>query len=136
MKCIDLFAGCGGLSLGFEKAGYDVLAAFDYWDLSIAVYKANFKHLIVKQDLTKEQEAIKAIKAFSPEIIMGGPPCQDFSSAGKRDVNGGRADLTHHYANIVCAVKPEWFVMENVEQIKKSHVIQEVVARFQDADMD
>lgn len=133
MKCIDLFAGCGGLSLGFEKAGYDVLAAFDYWDLSIAVYKANFKHLIVKQDLTKEQEAIKAIKAFSPEIIMGGPPCQDFSSAGKRDVNGGRADLTHHYANIVCAVKPEWFVMENVEQIKKSHVIQEVVAQFQDA---
>lgn len=133
MKSVDLFAGCGGLSLGFEKAGYDVLAAFDYWDPSIAVYKANFKHAIFKQDLTREKESIKAIRSFSPEIIMGGPPCQDFSSAGKRDVNGGRADLTYHYANIVCAVKPEWFVMENVEQIKKSHIIQEVVDQFQAA---
>ena len=130
MKCVDLFAGCGGLSLGFEKAGFDVVAAFDHWDPSIEVYKANFSHPIYKQDLTNEIESIEKINKYSPDLIMGGPPCQDFSSAGKRDVTQGRADLTYHFANIVCSVKPEWFVMENVEQIKKSHILSEVVEQF------
>ncbi len=61
---------------------------------------------------------------------MGGPPCQDFSSAGKRDTSLGRASLTYHFANIVCAVKPEWFVMENVEQIKKSQILQDIICQF------
>jgi DNA (cytosine-5)-methyltransferase 1 len=130
MKCVDLFSGCGGLSLGFEQAGFDVVAAFEYWEPSIEVYKANFTHPIFKQDLTQEQEAIKKIKSFSPDLIMGGPPCQDFSSAGKRDVTQGRADLTYHFANIVCSVSPSWFVMENVEQIKKSHILQDIVDQF------
>lgn len=94
MKCVDLFAGCGGLSLGFEKAGFNVAAAFEYWEPSIEIYKQNFTHPIFQQDLTNEKESIKKIKAYSPDLIMGGPPCQDFSSAGKRDVTQGRADLT------------------------------------------
>lgn len=130
MKCVDLFAGCGGLSLGFEKAGFNVVAAFENWEPAIEVYKKNFTHPIFKQDLTNETEAIAAIKAFSPDLIMGGPPCQDFSSAGKRDVTQGRADLTYHFANIVCTIKPEWFVMENVEQVKKSHILSDVVEQF------
>lgn len=130
MKCVDLFSGCGGLSLGFEKSGFDVVAAFEYWEPAIEVYKRNFKHPIFKQDLTNENEAIDKIKEFAPDLIMGGPPCQDFSSAGKRDTTRGRADLTYHFANIVCTIKPEWFVMENVEQIKKSHILSDVVAQF------
>jgi len=131
MKCVDLFSGCGGFSLGFEKAGFNVVAAFEYWEPSIDVYKQNFTHPVLQQDLTKENESIIKIKSYAPDLIMGGPPCQDFSSAGKRDLKQGRADLTYHFANIVCSIKPEWFVMENVEQIKKSHILSEVAGQFE-----
>lgn len=131
MKCIDLFSGCGGLSLGFERAGFEVVAAFENWQPAIQVYKDNFNHPVFQQDLTNEEESIERIKNFSPDLIMGGPPCQDFSSAGKRDITLGRADLTYHFANIVCSIMPQWFVMENVEQIKKSHILAEVVDQFQ-----
>lgn len=131
MKCVDLFSGCGGLSLGFERAGFEVVAAFENWQPAIQVYKDNFNHPVFQQDLTNEEESIERIKNFSPDLIMGGPPCQDFSSAGKRDITLGRADLTYHFANIVCSIMPQWFVMENVEQIKKSHILAEVVDQFQ-----
>ncbi|NOS57343.1 MAG: DNA cytosine methyltransferase [Cyclobacteriaceae bacterium] len=133
MRCVDLFAGCGGLSLGFENAGFEVVAAFENWQPSIEVYKANFAHPVFNQDLANEAEAIAKILPLAPDIIMGGPPCQDFSSAGKRDITQGRADLTYHFANIVCAVKPKWFVMENVDQIKKSHILQDVIEQFSQA---
>jgi DNA (cytosine-5)-methyltransferase 1 len=131
MKCVDLFAGCGGLSLGFEKSGFEVSAAFEYWEPAIEVYSKNFNHPIYKQDLSNERDSIDKIKQFSPDLIMGGPPCQDFSSAGKRDVTQGRADLTYHFSNIVCSIEPEWFVMENVEQIKKSHILADVIKQFE-----
>ncbi|MFC7782129.1 DNA cytosine methyltransferase [Legionella taurinensis] len=131
MRCIDLFAGCGGMSLGFQNAGFTIMAAFENWKPAINVYKENFHHPIFEQDLTDEKNAIEKIKEYLPDLIMGGPPCQDFSSAGKRDINGGRADLTYNFANIVCAVKPEWFVMENVEQIKKSHILVDIIDQFE-----
>ncbi|WP_353570017.1 DNA cytosine methyltransferase [Candidatus Albibeggiatoa sp. nov. BB20] len=130
MKCVDLFAGCGGLSLGFQQADFDVVAAFDNWQPAIEVYQANFSHPVIEQDLANEAESIKKIQQYQPDIIMGGSPCQDFSSAGKRDVTLGRADLTYNFANIVCSVKPKWFVMENVEQIKKSYILQDIVEQF------
>lgn len=130
MKCVDLFAGCGGLSLGFEKAGYEIVHAFDSWEPAISVYRKNFKHPISNLDLTNEAIAVDALNRLKPDLIMGGPPCQDFSSAGKRDTSLGRADLTCNYTNIVCGVKPEWFVMENVEQIKKSHISRKIVEQF------
>ncbi|WP_342597770.1 DNA cytosine methyltransferase [Cyanobacterium aponinum UTEX 3222] len=130
MKCVDLFAGCGGMSLGFSLAGFDIIGAFDNWDEAIEVYRDNFSHPIFKQDLQNEQESINKIQELTPDLIIGGPPCQDFSSAGKRDLSMGRADLTYSFANIVCAVKPSWFVMENVEQIKKSYILKEVIEQF------
>jgi DNA (cytosine-5)-methyltransferase 1 len=130
IRCVDLFSGCGGLSLGFENAGFNVVAAYDNWQAAIDVYKENFSHPIENLDLTDEAKAIKAINCHNPELLMGGPPCQDFSSAGKRDISLGRADLTYHFANIVCAIKPRWFVMENVERIKNSHILQDIVFQF------
>ena len=120
MKCVDLFSGCGGLSLGFQNEGFDVVAAFENWKPAIDVYRQNFTHPIFELDLHNEIIATETIKKLNPDLIMGGPPCQDFSSAGKRDVSLGRADLTYNFANIVCNVKHKWFVMENVEQIKKT----------------
>jgi len=56
IKVVDLFCGCGGLSLGFQKAGFKILAAFDNWDDAIAVYHTNFKHPVIKQDLSNERK--------------------------------------------------------------------------------
>lgn len=129
MKVVDLFAGCGGLSLGFQQAGFDVVAAFDYWDPAINVYRKNFAHPIIKLDISTVTD-YSIISDYKPDMIIGGPPCQDFSSAGKRDEDNGRGDLTIHFANIIGSVKPEWFVMENVERILKTNKLQEAKAIF------
>lgn len=128
IKVIDLFCGCGGLSLGFQKAGFKILAAFDNWDDAITVYHNNFKHPVIKQDLSNVEEAISKVAKYKPDMIIGGPPCQDFSSAGKRDENNGRGDLTISYAHVVAAIKPEWFVMENVDRITKTGKLVEAQA--------
>lgn len=120
MKAVDMFCGCGGLSLGFEKAGFEIVAAFDSWDAAIACYKDNFDHPIFKEDISETDKIIDLIRGYAPEIIIGGPPCQDFSHAGKRS-EGGRADLTKSFAEIVTDLLPVWFVMENVDRIQNSN---------------
>ncbi len=124
MRVVDLFAGCGGLSLGFQKAGFEIEAAFDNWDKAIDVYKKNLHHTVIQTDLSNVHLVSKIIENFTPDIIIGGPPCQDFSSAGKRDENNGRGDLTVSYAEIVSIVKPKWFVMENVDRIIRTKKLQ------------
>lgn len=126
MRAVDLFSGCGGMSLGFGEAGFDVVAAFDNWDKAVEVYNANFSHPCYLEDLANVETVIPEIAKFDPDVIIGGPPCQDFSSAGKRDTTLGRADLTYKFAEIVERTKPAWFVMENVEQIKKSTILKNV----------
>jgi DNA (cytosine-5)-methyltransferase 1 len=126
MKVLDLFAGCGGMSLGFQNVGFEIVAAFDNWKPSIQVYKANFTHPIFEKDLS-DIENHKMLNEIPVDMIMGGPPCQDFSSAGKRDENQGRGDLTVVFAEIVKKNAPEWFVMENVERIIKSDKLQEAI---------
>jgi len=117
MRVVDLFAGCGGMSLGFEQAGFEVVAAFDNWDPAINIYRENFSHPIYKKDLS-EENICETIKNFEPNIIMGGPPCQDYSIAGKRGI-GERANLTIQFARIVSEIKPEWVVFENVYNIER-----------------
>lgn len=124
MKVVDLFCGCGGFSLGMQKAGYEVVAAYDNWEPAIKVYNENFKHPIYNIDLQNiNQENIKSMKKLNPDIIIGGPPCQDYSSAGNRDENGGRADLTISFAEIVSNIRPKYFIMENVNDIKKYNTL-------------
>ncbi len=132
MRTVDLFSGCGGLSLGFQNAGFEIQAAFDKWQPAIQVYRDNFDHPIYDFDLsTMESKAF--IKQLKPEIIIGGPPCQDFSSAGKRDETLGRADLTISFAEIINYCQPEWFVMENVGRIIKSRILKEAINIFKSA---
>jgi DNA (cytosine-5)-methyltransferase 1 len=133
MKTVDLFAGCGGLSLGLGRAGHEVVAAMDNWDPAIAVYRENFEHEMLKQDLSDVASSVEAVNRFHPDLVAGGPPCQDFSSAGLQNHAGTRADLTYKYADIICSVKPKYFIMENVERIRKSHVLPEVIGQFTDA---
>ncbi len=130
ITAVDLFSGCGGLSLGFQKAGINILAAIDNWDIALDIYRENFNHPAIQQDLSDEVTSIKIIRKFAPEMIIGGSPCQDFSSAGKRNLNGDRANLTHNFANIVCEIKPKWFVMENVRRITKSSILSQISEQF------
>jgi len=132
MKVIDLFAGCGGLTLGFQQAGFDVVAAFDHWQPAIDVYKANFRHPIFNVDLAEITD-YSLFSQWVPEMIVGGPPCQDFSSAGKRNENNGQGNLTVSFAEIVCHVKPRWFIMENVERIITSDKLKQVKKLFVEA---
>jgi len=132
LRTVDLFSGCGGMTLGFQNAGFDITAAVDNWKPAIDVYKENFKHPIYDFDLATE-ESMEFINSLNPNLIIGGPPCQDFSSAGKRDDTLGRADLTISYAEIVNKVRPQWFAMENVERIKKSRVLRETIEILENA---
>ena len=132
MEIVDLFSGCGGLSLGFQNAGFEIKSAFDKWEPAVKVYRENFNHPIYDTDLGSE-EGLEFVKSLKPQMIIGGPPCQDFSSAGKRDETLGRADLTVSFANIVSETQPEWFVMENVERIMKSHILKDALQIFKNA---
>jgi len=133
LTVVDLFSGCGGLSLGIQNAGFDVIAGFDNWELAINVYQQNFKHPAFLIDLGNLQSQFDIIQRFNPDIIAGGPPCQDFSSAGKRNENLGRGDLTISFAEIVAFVKPRFFIMENVERFVKSTKYKEAKKIFQSA---
>lgn len=121
LNVVDLFAGCGGLSLGFIQAGFNVAASFDNWETAVKHCTLNFQHQAVQCNLGDVPNATDKIRQFSPDIIIGGPPCQDFSSAGKRDEAGGRADLTLAFAEIVRNISPQFFVMENVDRAIKSN---------------
>lgn len=131
-RTIDLFSGCGGMSLGFQNAGYDILAAYDNWEPAVNVYRLNFTHPIYSEDLSKE-EVQDNITAYKPNVIIGGPPCQDFSSAGHRNENLGRAVLTYTYRDIILRIKPKYFVMENVPEITKSQILIKIRESFKDA---
>lgn len=133
MRVVDLFCGCGGLSLGFQKAGFDVVAAYDNWDAALRVYGKSFSHTARKLDLSDVDMCSEVVSSDRPQIIIGEPPCQDFSSAGKRNEENGRGNLTVDYAKIISRVRPEWFVMENVERITKTCKLVKAREIFRDA---
>lgn len=132
-KIVDLFCGCGGMTLGMEKAGYNVLAGFDIWKPAIEVYKANFKHPVIQLDLSDVKSSVEEISKYSPDIIVGGPPCQDFSTAGHQDESRGRAILSVCYSEIICSIKPRFFVMENVAAIHNTESFKLAINNFRKA---
>ena len=117
IKCVDLFCGCGGMSLGFEASGFNIVAGIDNWKAAIRVYEKNFDHPIIEKDLMDVEGAAELIAGYTPGLIIGGPPCQDFSTAGFQDESRGRAILSICYSQIVSLVRPKYFVMENVPNL-------------------
>lgn len=133
MNVVDLFSGCGGLSLGFQSAGMNVVAAYDNWPAAAWVYGINFDHPIHTLDLSSEENAAENIGRYCPNMIVGGPPCQDFSSAGLRNEDNGRGNLTVSYSRIISILRPEWFVMENVSTITKTNKLVVATETFRNA---
>lgn len=114
-KIIDLFCGAGGLSLGFEKAGFEIEFAIDMWEDAIKTYNHNHANKVAKcQDIHElTDEFLKSLKGKIVGVI-GGPPCQGYSTVGTRDVNDPRNHLYLEYCRVVEKVDPDFFVIENV----------------------
>ena len=119
MNVIDLFCGCGGFSKGLIDAGLNIIAGIDIWDKAINSYNKNFhNHKAYVEDLTlfsPEDFDIKYNKDNKKiHLIVGGPPCQSFSIAGKRDKNDPRNSLFAEFVKYLNYFKPNAFIMENV----------------------
>lgn len=117
---LDLFCGCGGLSLGFEMAGFDVKLSIDNWEDALVTYRKNHQSTkTVNGDLiTLKPEDIEAqYDIHDVSVIIGGPPCQGFSVAGKRIIDDDRNKLYKSFVRFVEHFQPKAFVMENVPNI-------------------
>lgn len=117
---IDLFSGCGGLSLGFEMAGFKVNLAIDNWEDALVTYRYNHKGTnTLNADLLQldPKEIEENYNLHNISVIIGGPPCQGFSVAGKRIIDDDRNKLYKSFVRFVKHFQPKAFVMENVPNI-------------------
>ncbi len=130
---IDLFCGCGGFSLGLERAGLRCLAAIDFESKATETFRANFPKVpqVLQRDLTKlaPAELSKILGPAVVDVIVGGPPCQGFSTARQRDganhgaarfIEDDRRHLYRQFLKYVAYFKPRLFVMENVLGIQSA----------------
>ncbi len=133
LTCLDLFCGCGGFSLGMERAGFRVLAAIDFNAVAVATFRKNLPTVphALERDLTAypPTELAKLIDATKVDVIVGGPPCQGFSTARQRDganhgerrlIYDARRHLYREFLRYVEYFQPRVFVMENVLGIRSA----------------
>jgi len=114
---IDLFAGAGGWSIGFENAGYEHLQMYDFNESACLTSKHNFGNIVNCVDLSKHKKLVFP----KPDILVGSPPCQGFSNEGKKDANDPRNSLVWSFFDIVEKVDPYFVVFENVPGFKRSY---------------
>ncbi|EEX50436.1 DNA cytosine methyltransferase [Pasteurella dagmatis] len=138
MKVISLFSGCGGLDLGFEKAGFEIPVANEYDKTIWATFKANHpKTKLIEGDIRSIKE-----DDFPNEIdgIIGGPPCQSWSEAGSlRGINDARGQLFFDYIRILKSKQPKFFLAENVSGMlanRHSEAVQNILKMFEDCGYD
>ena len=129
----DLFCGAGGLTLGFKEVehkgyGFKVVAAVDVWKRACETYKVNHPEVeVICGDIRDPwvKEKLAKVTGGHVDVVIGGPPCEAFSLAGKRDPNDPRARLFYDYVEIVARLQPYVFVMENVKGILTMLTIRE-----------
>lgn len=115
-KVVDLFSGAGGLTYGFNK-DFNILFGVEHDKDAAKTYSANFNHPILNEDICKLDTNELLEKYGKADIVIGGPPCQGFSMAGKRDNKDPRNSLFMEYLRFVKAFEPKYFIMENVPGI-------------------
>jgi DNA (cytosine-5)-methyltransferase 1 len=137
---IDLFAGVGGLSLGFEAAGFDVVAAVEFDPVHAAAHEYNFpyaKTFCVDMNKLETSELKNALdeKGYEElDMLVGGPPCQGFSTMGKRNLDDPRNKLVFEYLRVVQDLRPKYFILENVPGMiagKQIKFVEELVDEFE-----
>lgn len=136
MKIIDLFCGIGGLSLGFEQAGFEVVSAIDMWDDAIKTYNHNRENKVGK---------VISVEDFNDTIlneiltnntisgVIGGPPCQGFSTVGQRNVDDPRNKLYIEFYKTVKKANPDFFLIENVKgllTLNKGAFVKDILDKF------
>ncbi|MBI2424058.1 MAG: DNA cytosine methyltransferase [Candidatus Hydrogenedentes bacterium] len=136
---IELFAGAGGMSLGFEQAGFDLVAAVELDPVHCAVHEFNFPNCTalcrdIRQVSGVELKALAKQRGGSVDLVFGGPPCQGFSLIGKRAIDDPRNGLVLEFVRLVCETSAKYFVFENVKGLtigKHRQFLAELVAEFE-----
>lgn len=129
MTAVDLFCGVGGLSLGFEGAGFDLLAAIDSDPIHLDLHRTNFPHCEniccdIAELRGSDLQHVPGIEHI--DVLIGGPPCQGFSTAGRRDIDDPRNKLIFEFARLVGELQPRYFVMENVHGLMMGQMREEL----------
>lgn len=141
---IDLFAGAGGLSLGFEQAGFDVAAAIEIDPIHAAAHEFNFPQCttICRSVVDLSGVQIRELAGLGDrdvDVVFGGAPCQGFSMIGKRALDDPRNSLVHHFVRLVVELDAKYFVFENVKGLtvgRHKSFLSELMASFKDAGYD
>jgi DNA (cytosine-5)-methyltransferase 1 len=141
---IDLFAGAGGMSLGFEQAGFDIVAAVEIDPIHCATHEYNFPDTTTicasVIDLTGDEiRRLAKLGDKDIDVVFGGAPCQGFSLMGKRVLDDPRNQLVFHYVRIVRELNPKYCVFENVKGLtlgKHAQFLEELIAALGDAGYD
>lgn len=149
---VDLFSGAGGLSLGLEQAGFDVVTSVEYDPVHAATHEFNFPLTeTLCADVSKLTPAalLDAVRSGAKrhgharaneieeiDLIAGGPPCQGFSLIGKRLIDDKRNELVFHFYRLVSALKPRYFIVENVPGMATgghTGILERLISEFEDA---
>ncbi|MCV9963592.1 DNA cytosine methyltransferase [Pararhizobium sp. BT-229] len=141
---VDLFAGVGGMSLGFEQAGFDVACAVEYDPVHAAAHKFNFPDTaVINGDVSTvtgaEIRARSGIARRRVSVVFGGSPCQGFSMIGKRSMDDPRNSLVRHFMRIVVELEADYFVFENVKGLtvgKHKAFLDEIIEGFAECGYD
>jgi len=123
MKFLDFFCGAGGFSIGLVKAGHDLIYGIDNWNPAQLTYKNyfgddKFRLLDLAEVDPKKIVNLLEIKQNEIDLIVGGPPCQGFSSMGKQNLSDPRNMLVINFAEIISTIKPKYFILENVSAVQ------------------
>lgn len=116
-RALDLFCGSGGMSLGLQAAGFEVIAGVDNWAPAAETYRKNFHHTFLERDISSfglSDLHSADIDPRSVDVVVGGPPCQGFSIQRIGRDEDDRNNLVLQFARIVAEISPKSFVMENV----------------------
>jgi DNA (cytosine-5)-methyltransferase 1 len=137
---IDLFAGAGGFSLGFEQAGFDVVGAVEIDPIHCAIHEYNFPNCtVICKDVSRlsgeEIRDILKLGTADIDVVFGGAPCQGFSMIGKRTLDDPRNSLINHFVRLVVELNPKYFVFENVYGLtvgEHRKFLEELINEFED----
>jgi DNA (cytosine-5)-methyltransferase 1 len=142
MRTVSLFSGCGGLDLGLIQAGFKIIVANDKMPEAVKTYQNNIGKNIVLGDLRESETRKQILSLAKPgdiDLVVGGPPCQGFSTLGDKLSCDPRNNLFDSFADMVSILKPKYFLMENVKAMTTMYGGQfknYVIEKFNDLDYD